>query len=247
MRINRQPPRRRNQMSLLVCGCLAAIAFGVVLVGVVVIVLVVPLLPGFALQSAGFTPRGSTAQVFTNNPLSPTIQVQNPVAPAQAVINLGSFGSQELPQTQEATISLGTSAGASIATVSFTEDGLMNLCHQRSDLCSNTSDRFRNAHLDLRPGGAIINADVFIQEFGLWQPVGVVLQLDSSRRQLALVGVDVNGALYSLPSGGLGDTIGQIATKANEILRQTTLDADGGHYALSEVLIDDTTLTLVLR
>jgi hypothetical protein len=246
-RIDKQPPRRRNWMPVLVCGCLAALAFGMVLVGAIVLLVVVPLLPGLALQSAGFTPRGSTAQVFANVPPVPTIQLQNPVAPTQAVISLGSLGTQELSQSQDSAIALGTTGDGSAATVSFTEDGLMNLCRQRSEICSNANDQFRNANIDLRPGGAIIYADVFIKQYSLWQPIGVVLHLDSSRQQFVVSGVDVNGTLYGLPSGDLGDSVAQVAAKGNDLLRQLTLEAGGGHYSLSEVLIDDTTLTLVMR
>ncbi len=247
MRIDRPIPRRRTSTPMFVCGCLALLALGVVVVGVIVVLVVVPLLPGFALQSAGFTPKGNTEQVFANVPVVPTVEVQNPVTPPQAVINFGSYGSQDLPQTQDYTIAVGNTTGGPVATVSFTEPGLMSLCLQRSDMCSNTNPQYRNARIDLRPSGAIIYADVFIKDFSLWQPIGVVLQLDSSLKQFVVSGVDVNGALYSVPPTELGDTVTQIATTGNDILRQLSLEASGGQYHLQEVLIDNTTLTLVMR
>lgn len=247
MRIDRPLPRRRNQTLLIVCGCLAALGIGMILVGIIAVFIVVPLLPGLALQSAGFAPKGSTAQIFANAQPLPTVQVQNAVVPDQAVINLGSFGTQELPQTQDYTIAVGNTTGGPVATVAFTEEGLMNLCYQRTDLCSNANDQYRNARIDLKPNGAIIYADVFIKDFSLWQPVGVVLQMDNSQRQFIVVGVDMSGTLYSVPPNGMGDTVTQIATKGNEVLRQLSLEASGGQYQLSQVLVDDTTLTLVMR
>src|SRR5215470_9460509 len=118
MQVYRQMPRQRNRTPYIVCGCLAAMAIGIVLVGVIVVLVVVPLLPGLALQSSGFTPKGNTAQVFANVPPQPTPQVQNAVVPTDAVINLGSFGTQDLPQTQDYTIAVGNTAGGPAATVS---------------------------------------------------------------------------------------------------------------------------------
>jgi hypothetical protein len=248
MYVNRPlPPRRSNRTLWLACGCLAVLGFAVILVGIITIFIVVPLLPGLALQTAGFSPKGNTAQVFANVPPQPTVQVQNPIIPTEAVINLGSFGSQNLPQTRDYTVEVGNTASGPTATVSFTEQGLMDLCYQRSDMCGSPNAQYRNPRIDLRPGGAIIYADVFIQDFGIWQPIGVVLRLDGSQRQFAVAGVDVSGTLYDLPPTGLGETVVQIATTGNQILQQLSLQAGGGQYQLTQVLIDDTTLTLVMH
>jgi hypothetical protein len=79
--------------------------------------------------------------------------------------------------------------------------------------------------------------------------VGVVMQLDSARTQLNVVGVDVNGGLYdhrSLP-GEMAGAVEEIARVGNDILRQLAVEAGGENYALSEIIIDDTTLTLILQ
>jgi hypothetical protein len=94
----------------------------------------------------------------------------------------------------------------------------------------------------------VVYADVFVPDFGIWQAAGVVLRLDSSRRQFEVAGVDVGGTLYSLPPTGMADTtVMQVALTANDLLRQMTLEASGGRYVLSDVIIGETDLTLVLR
>jgi hypothetical protein len=250
MRIQRAQPRRRNYLPLIGCGCVG-ITVGTILVIGIVVLLLLPALPGLALQFSGFQSKGNTEAVFQNVPPAPTVVVQNPVQPEQVTINLGALGSQPIPvepnQTQYE-VEVGTSnTGAPLATVAFTEAGLMEMCYQRADLCGNSNAQFRNARLDLRPSGAIVYADVYVPDFGIWQPAGVVLRLDNSRRQLQVAGVDVGGVLYDLPPSGLGTQVADMARVGNELLNQVSLDASGGRYVLSEVLIDDTTMTLVMR
>lgn len=246
MQIQRQRPRP-NRTPMIVCGCLAVMG-GVGLVLVVAVILLLPLLPGLALQFSGYQPQGNTQQVFANVPPEQPVVVENAVSPTQAVINLGQYGSQELPQTLNYTLSVGNSAnGAPLATVAFTETSLMDQCYQRTDICSNTNPQYRNARIDLRPGGGVIYAEIFIQQFGIWQPVGVVMRLDASQRQFEIAGVDVNGTLYALPPNGMADQITEIVTMGNQALQAASLEAGGGRYTLTQVQITDTTLTLVMR
>jgi hypothetical protein len=221
------------------------------LVAVIVIFLVIPALPGLALQFSGYKTKGNTETVFQNVPTVPTVAVQNPTVPQEAVINLGSLGSQTIqinPTETQYEIVVGTgNNGAPLATVSFTETGLMDMCYQRADLCGNSSGQYRNPRIDLRPGGAIIYAEIYVPDFGIWQAAGVVLRLDSSQRQFEVAGVDVGGTLYDVPPNGLGQQVADVARVGNETLNQLSLEASGGRYALSQVIIDDTTLTLVMR
>jgi hypothetical protein len=243
MQIQRR--QRRSNMPTLACGCLGiAGLLAVVLVAAIIILL--PLLPGLTLQFVGFQPKGTTEQVLAAIPTPQSIVLQNPVTPPQAVVNLGSYGT--LPTTQDYTIAVGSNAaGAQVATVNFTEAGLMQMCYQRTDLCSNTNPQYRNARIDLRPGGGVVYADVYVQQFGIWQPIGVVLRLDASGRQLEVAGVDVNGRLYALPPNEISEQISQIVTGGNEALRQLSLEAGGGRYLLTSIRIDDQTVTLVLQ
>jgi hypothetical protein len=249
MQIQR-PTTKRSPLPFITCGCLGLLV-GMMLVAGIVVLLLIPALPGIALQFSGFTSKGSTETVFQNVPLSNPVSVQNAVIPPAVTVNLGQYGSQEIPVAADQTqyqVAVGTSnTGAPLAVVSFSETGLMDICYQRADLCSSASSQYRNARIDLRPGGGIIYADVYIPEFGLWQPIGVVLRLDANRRQFEVAGVDVNGVLYDLPPNELGDRVNEVSRVGNDILNQLTLDASGGRYALSEVQIDDNTLTLVMQ
>jgi hypothetical protein len=245
-----RPKPRRNVLPFVACGCLGLLV-GLAVVAGIVVLLLIPSLPGLALQLNGFQSKGSTEAIFQNPPPVATVVVQNPVVPQQAVVNLGAYGSQEIsidPNQNAYEVAVGTSnTGAPLATVTFTESGLMDLCYQRADICSANNANYRNPRIDLRPGGGIIYAEAYIPEFNLWQPVGVVLRLDASRRQFEVAGVDVGGVLFEVPPSGMGDRVSEVARVGNELLNQLTLQASGGQYALSEVQIDDNTLTLVMR
>jgi len=184
---------------------------------------------------------------------APPINLQNPTAPPQVMIELGQFGQQTLgnnnPQLYDFTIGTGAS-GTPMALATFTEPGLMDICHQRSTVCSpNSSDpRFRNAWIDLRPGGAVIYIDVTLSQLGgVPLTAGIVLRWDAILRRVVVAGVDLNGTLYTTAPEGLGATVADLEAKANTLIQQLAVEAGGGRYALADVRIDDTSLTLVLR
>jgi hypothetical protein len=177
-------------------------------------------------------------------PLPPVVVDDAGPPPQQAVIDFGQYGTQSLNNNL---YDYQIAVGRSTATVSFTEPALMAICLQRTTLCGSGNSQFRNAQVDLRPGGAVVYADVFIPQVASWQRAGVVLDLDGSRRQLTVAGIDMNGQLYTTSPDGLGVTIAEIERTANDILRQLSLNAGGERYNLAEVRVDDTMLTLILR
>ncbi len=245
MRIQRAA-RRQRRSRWLGCGCLGA-AFGVVLVGLVAVIVIVPALPGLAARVAGLTARGSTDAVFADAP-PPAVQVENAATPPDAVVILGDYGQASLDAAAGYySVVTGFSGGVPTAVIGFTENSLMELCGLYADICDPTGGSFRNVRLDLRPGGAVVYADLLVPGLSVWQPVGVVLRLDAARRQFVVVGVDLGGTLYDLPPDALGEQVTQLANAGNDLLRRLELQAGGGRYAQPEVLIDDQTLTLVLR
>jgi hypothetical protein len=227
----------------MVCGCLAAVLTGIVVLTIGVVILL-PRLPGLALLAAGFSARGSTAQTFANAPLIPLIQLQEAVTPGQAAVNLGSYGTQELPTVY---VQTGRADGAQAATVRLSEDDLMTLCRQRTTICSNNNPQYRNVRVDLRPGGGVVYADVSLPELGITQTVGAVLRLDATQRQFEISGVDVGGTLYALPGGTLGERVREAAATANALLQQASLNVDGGQYALTDIRVDETSIMFVMR
>ncbi len=241
-------PRRRSSLLPLTCGCLG----GVALLSAVVIVALLFFLPQIGARLAGMVPEGDTAQVFVATP-QPTIQLQNPTVPAQVTVNLGDYGPQTFsndnPQLYNFTMGSST-IGESLAVASFTEAGLNDLCRQRTTICSadSTDPRFRNARIDLRPGGAVVYADVSIPQLGGFeQTVGIVLRWDATARRVVAAGIDYGGTLYSPSQQALSDTVSQVEQMANNLVQQLSVSAGGGVYTLAEARADDSTLTLILR
>jgi hypothetical protein len=246
MRIERQ--KRRSNWPLIACGCGAALAGLLAVIGVGII-LIIALLPDITLRLNGFAPKGETENLFESAAPMPTIEVINPVTPPEVVVDLGAYGSQEIPAaTTDYTVVTGSSdTGAPLATVSFDETALMNLCYERSEICRNENPQYRNVRIDLRPGGAVVYADVTVPNIGIQQTAGVVLRLDGAARQFEVAGVDIVGALYETPPGDMSTLVSDIEQTGNDILNQLSLQAGGSQYSLSEVHVYDNTLTLVLR
>ena len=240
MRVQRS---RRKGLPLGLCGCLAAVMIVVVVLGITAVVIFFNM-PSIALLVAGFKPQGSTMQVFVGQPTPPPVQLQNPVSPPEAVVNLGSSGSQELPANN---VQTGLIDGSAAATVTFTENDLMTLCHQRTTFCSDTNPQYKNVQVDLQPGGGVIYADVTVPQLGTTQRLGVALRLDGSHRQFEVMGVDIGGTLYGLPTGELGQRVLDVAAKTNELLQVASLQASGGVYNLSDIRIDANSITFVMQ
>lgn len=248
------PPvrRRRSNLPLIGCGCLGTLGV-LALVAVVAVVLLLPRLPALAASVFGLSSRGETEAIFTDSTPVPPVELQNPVQPAEVTVNLGDYGgSQTLSGTDpNYEVAVGTGpAGQQTAVVTFTEAGLMTLCRERSPICNGSDPRYQNPRIDLRPGGAVIYADVTVPtQFGftVQQTAGVVLQLDASQRQFQFAGIDLGGTLYDAPPSELGDTVAQFEQAGNDLLNQLTIDAGGGQLALSEVRIDDTSLTVIMQ
>lgn len=241
-----QQAQRRSPFNCLACLAVLGICG---IIGVVAGAILITQLPGLVLATSGFAPRGDTNQTFIGNSAAAApIQLENPAPASDAVISLPQLGTQALPPNPALyQVETGTNNGTEAARVTLTESGLMDLCRQRSTFCSTGNDQVRNLRLDLRPGGAIIYGDFFVPQVGIWQSGGLVLRLDSSRTQLEIVGVDIGGKLYSVPTSPLGEQITQAAREANILLRQAVLEAAGSSYGLAEMRIDDTTLTFLMR
>ena len=239
-RMQRYNYRRRRPIG---CGCLAALAGFVALIGLGV-VLLLPVLPTIGLRLIGFSPVGETDTVFEGVVPAPAISLDGGIRQGQATVNLGSYGNYRLSGDSAA---YSIVVGGQTAVAIFSESGLLDLCRQLSAVCGTNSGPYRNLRVDLRPGGAVIYADVTISELGLSQTVGMVAVVDDSGRQFTVAGVDMGGVLYSVPPNSLGDLVADFERVGNDLLRQLTLDAGGGRYDLSEIRVSDNELTLILR
>lgn len=243
-----RPARRRSSALPLACGCLAtfAILFAVVLVAGILF------LPQIIGAVTGLTPRGDTAEFFAEVTPQPTVELQNPTPLPQIVVDLGQYGQGTLnsnPQLYNFTLGTGA-GGAPAATAHFTEAGLMDICHQRSTICSpsSTDPRIRNARMDLRPGGAVVYMDTTLPELGnVPLPAGVVLRWDAPTRRVVVAGVDIAGQLYSVPPQSLNDLVTTVEQQMNDLVQQLSVEMGGGFYSVSDVIIDDNNLTVILH
>jgi len=245
MRIQRY--NYRNRSMYLGFGCLIGLAMCAIVV-VIGVLIIIPALPTIGLRLMGFSAQGETQALFSEvTPVEP-IPLENPVVPSQVTLNLGSYGTQNLaPDTLAYTVEVGTMGGSQAAMVNFTEAGLMEMCRNKSEICRNEDSRFQNVRLDLKPGGAIVYADITLPDIGISQNVGVVLQLDTPNAHFTVAGVDVAGTLYQVPPNEMGDLVGEVERIGNDVLRQLTLQVAGENFTLAEVYIDENQLTFVLR
>ncbi len=221
-------------------GCLA-VFFGLVLVIIVGLLLLIPALPAIGVRLLGFVPVGDTTTVFADvTPIAP-VQIEGGFVPVQATINLGEYGSHDLPPTSDA-YRLTVDPSGQTATAAITEAGLLQLC---GAYCTQGGDQIHNVRIDLRPGGAVVYGDLDIPGVSS-QTVGVVMQLTGAAR-FSVAGVDLDGVLYAVPPEGLGETVREVERIGNTLLQTATLQTDSGVFSLSEVYSDETAVTLVLR
>lgn len=245
MRVER---KRRSGLPMMGVGCIVGVIACLVITGVGVLLLA-PALPGIALQLfGGFAPTGNTDALFAATS-APPVEVQNATVPEQVEIVAGDYGSQTInPADVSADILVGSSdTGAPLATVSFGEADLFALCQQRSSVCTGSNPQFRANRFDLRPGGLVIYGEALVPQFNIWQPLGVVMQIEGAR-QFRVVGIDIDGTLYNAPpDANTQQQIQEVERVGNDVLNQLALNSGGSQFTLSEVYADDTNITLVLR
>lgn len=127
----------------------------------------------------------------------------------------------------------------------------MNVCRRHSEICRGESSIYRDVSVDFRSGGVVIYVNVEVGFY--WQRVGVVVRLDDTRTRVYVAGVDVDGVVYDPASLPLGlddiadNAIDWIERQGNELLREVAVEVNGEQFRLSDVVIDDTTVTLNLR
>jgi hypothetical protein len=248
-----RPQRRSGGCGRWVMGCFGVLLiFAVVMVGLAVILW--PRLPNIIASVAGLAELGRTEDLFAQVTPVPSVALENAEVPDQVVVDMGNYGGEQRFTTDnglyEVVVGSDVSSGAETALVTFDEPGLLALCQQRSPICNNTDSRFQNISFDLRPGGVMIYADANLQQqigFNLQQRLGLALRLDASRTQFEFAGIDVNGQLYNITLPEFADEIARLERDGNALMHDVSVNAGDGQFNLSEVIADDTTLTLVLR
>ena len=231
------------------CALLAIIVVGIVLV-------VAP--AAVALRLAGFRSEGSTDDYLSEQaslepptiqwsagsalsaPLTPTVSVTGTAAPPQA-------GGDSLPESLDAvqvdiwflsgpTTFYAEDIYAERLERGRVKDGKVAYYIEWYGRVVAQEERVRNVSLDLQSGGAVLYADVNL-ELG-WQRVGAVFMLDASGRQLVLVGVDIDGRLYSTPpAGSIADLVAQLEAQTNRALRELIFLDPAGQLVIQRISI----------
>lgn len=248
MRIQRyrRPSRYRST------GCMAVLILSAAAVFLgVYLLLTTPLLTTLALRLMGASSIGQTDALFSETTGSsepaPARPVQNVTYPGQMRVTAGVYGENTLyPDAETYTIATGIDAsGRPAATITVNEAGLRQLCDQRTTVCSGQMGRFRNAYIDLRPGGVVVYVDV---NAGVWQRVGVVFRLMDNGRRFDVPGVDVGGILYDVTTlpDDMRQQVQEVERIGNDLLAQLTVNTGGQRYNLDSVTFthDDAVITL---
>ncbi len=130
-----------------------------------------------------------------------------------------------------------TAGGQAIYYIEFTEEGLNQYLNY---WFGNQVEkwRLRNAWLELKPGGIVINADI---DLGVgWQRIGGVFQLEANERQFAFAGVDIGGQLYATPPAGpVADAIHQLEADGNRALRELLFVDAAGNLHIQRISINE--------
>lgn len=243
-----RPSRRRSGSGgcLRTLGCLSLIA----VTGIIILIIAAPLLPGLILQAAGWSPQGQTDQVFQGRAIQSLSLPQNAVAAQTFTLTAPSIGTRSLDTTNAAyRLAVGTDpTGMPSAQAEISESGLYQICRDSTPLCRPGNTPVTVERIDLRPGGAVIYANLTAPQVGgLTGTVGAVVQVDSTGRRLMLTGVDINGQMYGLPDDVFGYRPAELEQIINDGLLGLTVQAGGSTFRLDQISITDAALIVSLR
>ena len=248
MKIERyQPRRQRGKSSLLLpCGCLGMGGIGIVITAIVAMTFF-PMLPSLILPNFGLEAVGDTSDIL-NAPVPTLDSLMDTQTVGSVTLDTGSYSQTLSGSGTGYTIVLGDTESdmQRQMQVSFTEAGLVAQCQELTTICSSSSPSgMRNTTFDLRAGGMVINAEFEVQT-GVWQSAGLVVQLVNNN-QIDVVGVDVGGTVFAPTSTDLGGLVNEAEARGNLFLQQLSARAGIETFNLATIIIDDTTMTMVLR
>lgn len=247
MKVERQPARRK-QLSCARFGCGAvAVAILGIMVALALGWLVLPQVQNLFLANFGLESMGETDDLF-DAPIQATAILNDPRPVDSVRIDSGSysqtFDDANSPYYEVVVGSAGVDDIQQMQ-VSFTEDGLYQQCLAIADICAPQGNGLRNARFDLRPNGLIIHGEFQLQE-NTWQRAGLVVQV-VERNRLDIVGIDINGSLFTANNPELANLLNEAETRSNALISQLVAQAGGTRYTLQQIIIDSDTLTFILR
>jgi hypothetical protein len=241
LRIERYQARGKRGFSGCSCG-LITIGGGIILA--ILVVLIAPAFPSIGLRLAGFQPIEKT---INQSPPEPIPVINSAQTTSQVVLSAGSYGQQTINQSSAYTMQIGVDDNnRDVAQITMTENGILTICGQYTDLCTTTGDQFRNVAVNLQNNRATISGEAFILSLNTWQALSAIVSI-TTENKIVIDGVEVNGTLFGIPDGELGQQLRDIQTNANGALRQLTLQSNGETYNLSDITITETQLVATFR
>src|SRR5690606_36394080 len=127
----------------------------------------------------------------------------------------------------------------------FTEDQMIRLCQRYTSFCNQEGTQIRRTQFDARPGGGIIETEIFVEEVGAWQGVRIVVQIAENQR-VEIAGIDQNGTLYNIPSGTLLQLASDVEAAMNDVLRQIRAEASGSSFRIRYIIADESSVSIIM-
>jgi hypothetical protein len=241
MQVERYQPKKKTNPLLIGCGCLFG---GIMIMGALVVVALIffgAQIQCFAMEAAGFECLGDTNAVLSATP-EPVPVLENQQEVSNLVLEAGGY-SQTLDTSGAGyEVVVGENNQTPEVQISFDESGLLAQCQQLTPICSNENTQIRNARFDLKP-----NAVIILGEFqGIPQEAGLVFLVQNDT-QLSVLGLEVGGSIFAVTSPDLNALIDDASLQMNSLLQNLTAEAGGDTYTLSNIIIDENTLTLIMR
>ena len=200
--------------------------------------------PSIGLRLAGFQPIEKNINQSTPEPIPVINSAQST---SQVILSTGSWGQRTINSASAYTIQIGTDENnRNIAQITMTESGILSVCRQYTDFCTATGDQFRNVIVNLQNNSATISGEAFIPSLNTWQALSAIVSI-TIENEIVLDGVEVNGTLFSIPDGELGQQLRDIQSNANQVLSQLALQANDKTYKLSDITITETQLVATFR
>lgn len=241
MQVERYQPKKKTNPLLMACGCLF---FGIVFLGAAVVVgllLFAPQIQSLVMEQAGFEDLGDVDTVLSNTP-QPVPVLENPQEVQNVVLEAGGYSQTLSDNSTGYEVVVGENNQSSELQISFDEAGLLAQCQQLTPICSNENSQVRNARFDLKPNAVIIRGEFQ----GIPQEAGLVMLVQNDT-ELAMLGLEVGGSIFAPTSPDLITLVNEAGTQLNQLLDNLTAQAGGDSYTLSSIIVDENTLTLIMR
>ncbi len=208
-----------------------------------------------ALWAAGFRHQGETASILEGyskqglpEPLvfaldgQPLYQVTIQFDGLSALIDTQALGLTRAEQAQ-------TGSGETAYVFEYDEQALNAAVAQAviSAAPPELKNQLRSISVDLVPNAAVVSAEANLGLF--WQPLAMVVTIDSASKAVDVTGVDVGGQFFTTPpSGPIATWVALAEIEGTRALREATLVGPNGQpLSVSQVTLTESGLQVIAR